>query len=104
MEAREKRFEARLIAGLRNRGWYAIHLDANGADGWPDILAIKGRQFRLVEVKDGTERHKTQTAFARMIQEVYQSHIYLIEKNPTGFSLDKVLYSSLIEVLDEVIA
>jgi len=59
----ERKLERELIKAFEEKGWFAHHFDVVAMDGWPDILAIRGNKFVLIECKAGTNIRTTQQAF-----------------------------------------
>jgi hypothetical protein len=75
----EKKFEQEIISELTRRGWFAHHFDANGVDGWPDILALKDGQYILIEVKCGSALRKEQTALHMVLSQSYAVDVFIFE-------------------------
>lgn len=96
----EKLFENRIKEELLVLGWFAIHLDANGCDGWPDLLALNGSEARLIEVKSGTKLRTAQKAFLERMGQEYGAHVYVIEEHKRKILLDGQPYQNHVCVLD----
>lgn len=48
----ERQLQTRIANEFKNDGWMVEHLSPPSCAGWPDLIAIKDRQVRLVEIKD----------------------------------------------------
>lgn len=101
----EKKFEQEIIREFKANGWFAHHFDANGLDGWPDILAIRGTSARLVEVKAGTRLRKEQIAFHSTLSHSFNVSVSVLEKTSGGcVLLDGTprfsLSSAVLEIID----
>lgn len=82
----EKKLERDVIKAFRDAGWYARHVDPSpGEAGFPDVLAICGNKYALVELKTKTTLRPSQKAWARKY-----SHIV---KNRFKIEFDSVSYS-----------
>jgi len=101
--APEKRLEEEIITELHKRGWWAHHFDAVGVDGWPDILAIRGTEFRLIEVKAGTALRNTQRGLHAFFQQTYKIHVHVIERRKHAALHDGEVYGVLHDAVSEVI-
>jgi hypothetical protein len=99
----EKKFEDDVIKELQKRGWFAHHFDAVGVDGWPDILALRGNQQRLIELKAGSKIRKEQLALKQRLWSGYYIPVYLIENVKGLYALDGCLYSQISDVLKVVL-
>jgi hypothetical protein len=98
----EKRFESQIVAKLEARGWFAHHFDANGVDGWPDILAVSNDRFLLIEVKAGTKIRKAQKAFHALLEQTYGVNVHVLEQHADTVALDGDSYASLHEALEMI--
>jgi len=87
MEKNEKAFEDKLIAEFERRGAFAHHFDANGCDGWPDILVLRDNRAALVECKWKTMKvRKDQAALhlALVLQHDF-TNIYVVSTMEDGY-------------------
>lgn len=91
----EKKFEGQIIEELNKRGWFAHHFDANGYDGWPDILALRGDEFRLIEVKAGTALRPSQTSLHATLRNLRDINVHVIERRKQAVILDDEVYAIL---------
>ena len=80
-------FENQLINLLRNKGIFAHHFDANGVDGWPDILCLHRNTSMLIEVKYRTIKLRTdQTAFRIYMRSLFgYINIFTVAKMDAEF-------------------
>ncbi len=51
MRQTEATFQRKLIKQYEADGWYVLKIIQCNKPGWPDLLLIKGDQYRLIEVK-----------------------------------------------------
>jgi Holliday junction resolvase len=47
----ERKFQSKLIKQFTDEGWYVVKIITCNKNGFPDLLLLKGKEFRLVEVK-----------------------------------------------------
>jgi Holliday junction resolvase len=83
----EKRFENELCAELMRRGVFAHHFDANGVDGWPDILAMRDDRVALIECKYDTEKLRTEQVamHTRLMVQYGMDRVYTAIRWPAGW-------------------
>jgi hypothetical protein len=96
----ERKLEAELVAAFKERGWFAHHFDVIGIDGWPDILALRGASYRLIECKTGTRMRKEQKAFHQGMADRFGVPIYIVEYDGKAYTL--AVYDRMIAVYDSI--
>lgn len=90
----ESKLERDVIKAFRDAGWYARHVDPSpGEAGFPDVLAICGNKYALVELKTKTTLRPSQKVWAkkhggkiwnRFLIEEGTDFIYKITAYPIG--------------------
>lgn len=99
----EKAFETRLIDAFKRAGWYARHLDVPGHDGWPDVIAIKGGDFRFVECKANTTKLRpSQVAFHKVLEREYGVRVWVAAWFPTHIAVGKDEFAEVEDIRQAV--
>ena len=82
----ERKLEQQLIKAFEEKGWFAHHFDVIAMDGWPDILAIHGDRFFLIECKAGTKIRTTQQAFFEKMLKRYDVKVIIADASDPAWS------------------